>query len=48
MKDLILRPRAEFDVADAALWYESQRGGASPEVMLLPAKPTIVMMTTST
>ena len=27
MKDLILRPRAELDVADASLWYEAQREG---------------------
>jgi plasmid stabilization system protein ParE len=27
MKDLILRPRAEVDVGDAASWYEDQRAG---------------------
>jgi plasmid stabilization system protein ParE len=33
MKELILRPRAEYDVQDAALWYEAQRVGLGLEFL---------------
>jgi toxin ParE1/3/4 len=33
MKPLILLPRAEVDVFDAAIWYETQREGLGQEFM---------------